>query len=152
MWNLGSGWARAADAASDGYWLWKAKQCTDVAVVLGINDILNSARTSDQILADLTTILGALKAHYPGARTILFTVPTFNLGGANYVTWKQVNDAIRAAPLPGADRVFDIAGVESQPPPADGMLKAGFTAGDGHPNDVAGTAIADAFLAWYAGP
>jgi len=149
VWNLGSGWARAADAASDGVWLWKAKQCDEVAVILGVNDILNSARTSDQILADLTTILGALKAHNPAVKTILFTVPTFNFGGALYTTWKQVNDTIRAAPLPGADRVFDIADVESQPAPNDGLLKMGYTTGDGHPNDVGSAAIANAFLAWY---
>ena len=152
VWNLGSGWARAADAASDGYWLAKAKQCSEVAVILGINDILNSSRTADQILADLTTVLGALKAHDPATRTILFTVPTFNLGGGNYATWKQVNDTIRAAPLPGADRVFDIAAVESRPAPDDGQLMVGYSNGDGHPNDTAGTAIADAFLAWYAAP
>jgi lysophospholipase L1-like esterase len=152
VWNLGNGWARAADAASDGYWLAKAKQCTEVAVILGVNDIINSSRTADQILADLTTILGALKAHDPTTKTILFTVPTFNLGGGNYTTWKQVNDTIRAAPLPGADRVFDIAAVESRPAPDDGLLKVGYTNGDGHPNDTAGTAIADAFLAWYSTP
>ena len=153
VWNLGSGWARAADAASDGYWLAKAKQCTEVAVILGVNDIINSSRSADQILADLTTILGALKAHDPSTRTILFTVPTFNLGGAAYTTWKQVNDTIRAAPLLGADRVFDIAAVQSQPAPNDGQVKPEYAnGGDAHPNDAAGTAIASAFLAWYAAP
>ncbi len=149
VWNLGSGWARAADAASDGVWLWKAKQCDEVAIILGVNDILNSQRSSDQILADLTTILGALKAHNPAVKTILFTVPTFNFALTPYTTWKTVNDTIRAAPLPGADRVFDIAGVESQAAPNDGKLKMGYTSGDGHPNDVGSAAIADAFLAWY---
>jgi lysophospholipase L1-like esterase len=149
VWNLGSGWARAADAASDGVWLWKAKQCDEVAVALGVNDIINSGRSSDQILADLTTILGALKAHNPPVKTILFTIPTFNFALMPYTTWKTVNDTILATPPPGADRVFDVAAVESQPPPNDGKLIMGYSSGDGHPNDAGSAAIASAFLDWY---
>jgi lysophospholipase L1-like esterase len=149
VWNLGSGWARAADAASDGYWLYKAEQCTEVAVILGVNDIINSNRTSAQILSDLTTIMQRLKQHNASIRIILFTVPTFNLSGQAYTTWKTVNDSIRAQPLPGADRVFDVAAVLSQPAPNDGLVQPAFINGDPHPNDVAGTAIANAFLAWY---
>jgi lysophospholipase L1-like esterase len=149
VWNLGSGWARAADAASDGYWLYKAEQCTEVAVILGVNDIINSNRSSAQILADLTTIMQRLKQHNASIRTILFTVPTFNLSGQAYTTWKAVNDSIRSQPVPGADRVFDIAAVLSQPVPNDGLVQPAFINGDPHPNDVAGTAIANAFLAWY---
>ena len=120
-------------------------------MILGVNDIINSSRTADQILADLTTIMAKLKQHNAATKIILFTVPTFNLGGQAYTTWKQVNDTIRGATPPaGADRVFDIAAVESQPPPNDGLLQPQFmNGGDGHPNDVAGTAIANAFLAWY---
>ena len=84
-------------------------------MILGVNDIINSERSSDQILADLTTILGALKAHNPAVKTILFTIPTFNFALAPYTTWKTVNDTILATPPPGADRVFDVAAVESQP-------------------------------------
>jgi lysophospholipase L1-like esterase len=153
VWNLGSGWARAADAASDGFWLWKAKQCDEVAVALGVNDIINSQRSSDQILADLTTILDALKAHNPAVKTILFTIPTFNFALTPYATWKAVNDTILATPPASADRVFDIAAVESQPPPNDGKLMVGYSSGDGHPNDTGSAAIANAFLAWYvSGP
>ena len=35
IWNIGSGWARAYDAAADGPWLAKSKQGSIVALVLG---------------------------------------------------------------------------------------------------------------------
>jgi hypothetical protein len=150
VWNLGAGWARAADAASDGYWLWKAKRCDQVAVILGVNDIINSARTAGEILGDLATLIARLKENRPDATVLLFTVPAFNLGGQAYATWRQINDTILAAPPAGADRVFDIAAVQAQPPPNDGLIKPGFTnGGDPHPNDVASAAIAEAFLTWY---
>lgn len=39
-WNLGLGFGRADDAASDGIWLYKAKQNDIVFVCYGVNDIL----------------------------------------------------------------------------------------------------------------
>jgi lysophospholipase L1-like esterase len=150
IWNLGSGWARAADAASDGFWLYKAKQCSEVAVVLGVNDIASDGLAADAILADLATIVDRLKQHNPATKIILFTIPTFNFTGAAYTTWKQVNDEILAGPPSGVDRVFDVAAVLSQPAPDDGLVKPEYhTGGDAHPNDVGSAAIATAFLAWY---
>ena len=150
IWNLGSGYARAADAAADGIWLYKAKQCTEVAVVLGVNDISNEKPTAAQLLDYLTTIVTLLKQHAPATKVILFTVPTFNFTGTAYTTWKQVNDAIRGGPPAGVDRVFDIAAVLSQPAPNDGLVKPEYsTNGDAHPNDLGSTDIAAAFLAWY---
>jgi lysophospholipase L1-like esterase len=150
VWNLGSGWARAADAASDGYWLYKAKQCTEVAVILGVNDINSDNVSAEKLLGDLATIIDRIKGHNASTKLILFTVPTFNFTGASYATWAQVNATIRTTPPAGVDRVFDIAAVLSQPAPNDGLLKPGYTTnGDAHPNDLGSTAIANAFLAWY---
>lgn len=39
VWNIGSGWSRANDAASDGAWLYKAKQNDEIVICLGVNDI-----------------------------------------------------------------------------------------------------------------
>jgi lysophospholipase L1-like esterase len=151
IWNLGSGYARAADAASDGAWLYKAKQCSEVAVILGVNDIVSEHVTADQLLGYLTTIVSLLKQHDSQTSVILFTVPTFNFTGAAYTTWRTVNDTILSAPPAGVDRVFDVAAVLSQPAPNDGLVQAAYhTGGDGHPNDAGSAAIAAAFLAWYA--
>jgi lysophospholipase L1-like esterase len=150
IWNLGSGYARAGDAASDGAWLAKAKQCGEVAIALGVNDIANEMPTPDVLLGYLTTIIGKLRAHNPAVKIILFTVPTFNFTGAAYTTWKQVNDTILSAPPAGVDRVFDVAAVLSQPAPNDGLVKPEYNTGsDAHPNDAGSAAIAAAFLAWY---
>jgi lysophospholipase L1-like esterase len=150
IWNLGSGWARAADAASDGAWLWEAKQCTEVAVILGVNDIGSDHVGADQLSGYLTTIVTLLKQHDPTMTVILFTVPTFNFTGDAYTTWKTVNDAILMSPPAGVDRVFDVAAVLSQPAPNDGLVQVGYSNGaDAHPNDAGSAAIAAAFLAWY---
>ena len=153
VWNLGSGWARAADAASDGAWLWQAKQCTEVAVILGVNDIASDHVGATQLLGYLTTIVTLLKQHDPITKVILFTVPTFNFTGDAYTAWKTVNDTIRASPPAGVDRVFDVAAVLSQPAPNDGLVQVGLSGGaDAHPNDAGSAAIASAFLAWYPAP
>jgi lysophospholipase L1-like esterase len=153
IWNLGSGWARAADAASDGAWLWQAKQCTEVAVILGVNDIASDHVNATQLLGYLTTIVTLLKQHDPTTKVILFTVPTFNFTGDAYIAWKTVNDTIRTSPPAGVDRVFDVATVLSQPAPNDGLVQVGLSGGaDAHPNDAGSAAIASAFLAWYPAP
>ena len=40
FWDLGLGYARGSDAATDGIWLYKAKQNDLVSVCFGVNDIL----------------------------------------------------------------------------------------------------------------
>jgi lysophospholipase L1-like esterase len=152
VWNLGSGWARAADAASDGYWLYKAKQCAEVVVALGVNDLNTVANlTAPTLLGDLGTIIAALRAHTSDVKIILFSVPPFNYSGAKYAVWKQTNDAILGGQVPGADRTFDVGAVLSQPAPNDGLPRSEYVnGGDAHPNDAGSAAIADAFLAWYS--
>ena len=60
-WDMGSGYARAADAAQDGAWLARAKTCDLVHVCFGVNDLYHDRRTADEVLADLQTIVRALK-------------------------------------------------------------------------------------------
>ncbi len=159
VWNLGSGWARAYDAAADGAWLNKAKLVqvpgvkTQIVLALGVNDIDIGARTSEELLADLTTIISVLCQNDPSAEIILFTVPPFNFSEEREQVWRRVNDQIRSASLPGVDRVFDMAARLSQPAPLEHRLCQEFmsSADDPHPNGAAGKVVADAFLAWYFG-
>jgi lysophospholipase L1-like esterase len=154
VWNLGSGWARAADASSDGYWLYKAKQCDEVAVILGVNDLGSSGSNGNDVIGFLTTILAKLKQNNPAAKIILFTVPTFNFSGSQLTDWRAINASIRSNSIAGADRTFDVAAVLSQPAPNDANLQTRYLSSSAspHPNDTAGTDIAAAFLAWYAAP
>jgi lysophospholipase L1-like esterase len=144
VWNLGLGYARAYDAASDGAWLSKAKKCDEVNICLGVNDIGAGSRTDTQILADLQAIANGLKRNDPLCRIILFTIPPFNYTGEQERYWRAVNRAIRTGMIAGADSVFDMASVLSRPHPDDAMSMF-----DPHPDAAGGTAIAEAYLAWY---
>lgn len=151
VWNLGSGWARAKDAATDGIWLYKAKQNDEIIICLGVNDIGTLNRSYSEITTDLTSIIGKIKENNPKCTIILCTVPTFDFKEEQEVVWRKLNAAIKANSFEGVSRVFDIAAVLSQPAPEDNLVKAEYHSNfdDPHPNGMAGTAVAKAFLEWY---
>ena len=151
VWNIGSGWGRAYDTATDGSWLYKAKQGNKVIITLGVNDIDIGKRSAEQLLTDLTTIVSKINEHNPMAEIIMFTVPTFNFRGEQEGVWRKVNHSIRTNPPEGVCRVFDVANVLSQATPNDNLLKPEYmsSADDPHPNGVAGKAICEAFMSWY---
>jgi len=138
VWDLGIGYARAYDAATDGGWLARAKRCGVVNVCLGVND-LNRGRTGAQVTDDLRTVVRALKA--AGCRVILFTVPPFNFEDARRGEWSAVNAAIRGGAVEGADAVFDFAAVLGEEPPEENRARWG-----GHPNAEGCAAAAAAYL------
>ncbi|MCM3127410.1 MULTISPECIES: SGNH/GDSL hydrolase family protein [unclassified Paenibacillus] len=152
VWNIGSGWARAYDAAADGSWLQKARQGDIVALVLGVNDIDIGARTSEELLEDLTSIVQKLKQK-PGAepQIILFTVPPFNFAEHREENWRTVNETIRTRPPEGVDYVFDIAELLSCTAPEEYRIQQKYMSNefDPHPNGEAGKQVADAFLKWF---
>ncbi|MCA0758743.1 SGNH/GDSL hydrolase family protein [Paenibacillus sp. N4] len=151
VWNLGSGWARAYDAAADKAWLSKAKLNDEVVVALGVNDISTTGRSAPQLLEDLQTIVSSLKRSHNDMSVILCTVPTFNFSDAQELVWRDVNQAIRSHAIAGVDRVFDIAEALSQAAPRDNLLISEYMSSefDAHPNGEAGSAVSSAFLAWY---
>lgn len=103
-WNLGIGFGRANDAASDGAWLFKAKQNDIIFVCYGVNDILQG-QTEEQIKADLTYIADALKKE--GKKVIMQTIPPFDYKGDNIEKWKRVNSYILTELKNKVDYVFD---------------------------------------------
>ena len=153
IWNIGSGWARAYDAATDGPWLAKSKQGSIVAIVLGVNDIDIGSRSADELLADLSIIIRKIKRNPErrGVRVILFTVPPFNFTQEREGVWRTVNSTIRTCPPEGTDVVFDIAKVLSCPAPEEHRIQPKFMSNeyDPHPNGIAGKEVADAFLEWF---
>jgi len=153
VWNLGSGWARAYDAATDTAWLHKARQGDQVLIALGVNDIDIGERSAEQLLGDLTRIVSILKSNNPAVDIVMFTVPPFNFSGERERVWRRVNETLRTAPPAGVDRVFDIAAVLSQQAPQEHCLRPEFMSpgNDPHPNGLAGKAVAEAFLDWYKG-
>ena len=139
VWDLGIGYARAYDAASDCGWLARVKQCDTVNVCMGVNDLLRG-RTGEEVVADLTTIVRALK--HAGCRVILFTVPPFDMTGDAKDYWYFVNENIRLTIADEADAVFDFAAVLGQEAPNAHLSVYG-----GHPNAEGCAIAARAYLA-----
>ena len=104
-WNLGLGYGRADDAASDGMWLYKAKQNDIVFVCYGVNDI-HQGYSVDSIKKNLQTIVDRL--HAAGVRVIMQTVPPFDYSEEYRGIWKEIN-AFILHDIKHADLVFDCA-------------------------------------------
>ncbi len=102
-WNLGLGYGRADDAASNGMWLYKAKQNDIVFVCFGVNDI-HHGYSADAIKKNLQITVD--KLHNSGARVIVQTVPPYDYSESNRITWEKVNDFIKHE-LKNAEFVFD---------------------------------------------
>lgn len=127
-WNLGLGYARARDAASDGAWAFKARQ-NDIAVVcFGVNDLLHEAIEPARLTAYLASTVRFLKK--AGAKVILQTVPPFDYDAATAAVWREVNDRIRGKLSAEADAVFDTVPIFS----ADGNGPAARCGG--HPDEA----------------
>jgi len=138
VWDLGIGYARAKDAATDGGWLARAKHCDTVHVCFGVNDVLRG-RKAESILQDLKTIINKLKA--ANCRVILLTLPPFDLEGDQRIQWEKANAVIRSSLYKEADGLFDIAAVLGQPAPNENRCIYG-----GHPNAEGCRMVAEAYL------
>jgi lysophospholipase L1-like esterase len=151
VWNIGSGWARAYDLVNDSAWLSKAKYGDEVVICLGVNDVGTANRSANQIIADLTEMIDQLKSSNPDRIIWLCTLPAFNFSGEQEKVWRTVNGWIRMSSPSSVSGVFDIAKVLGQTAPDDQLVKPEFMSSkdDPHPNGAAGTAVAEAFLAWY---
>ena len=125
-WNLGLGFGRADDAASDGAWLFRAKQNDTVFVCYGVNDILQGF-AEDMIKKNLTVIVDILKKK--GIRVILQTVPPFDYKGDNIGKWERINGYIKTELSAKADYIFDNSPVLSKSADEPQSSKYG-----GHPN------------------
>lgn len=102
--NLGIGFARANDAASNGFWLSKAKNNDIVFLCLGTNDILQQ-KSAKGLKADLAFIVSELKKN--GIKIILQTVPPFDYEGEALDKWIEVNTFIKNELSKKADFFFD---------------------------------------------
>ena len=138
VWDLGIGYGRAADAATDGGWLQRAKHCDKVHVCFGVNDVLRD-RSAEDLLQDLRIIVSKLKE--AGCRVILFTLPPFDLEGERRTQWQKANQVIRESLWKEADGLFDIASVLGQEAPNEHLCIYG-----GHPDAEGCQAVAEAYL------
>lgn len=92
---------------------------TDVVIVLGINDLISGGRTSAQVLADLATIVGLIKARKPSVRVYIGTITPHVTSSDSYASNNTaqstnanriaINDAIRAGSIAGMHKCIDLA-------------------------------------------
>lgn len=105
FWNLGIGFARASDAATDGAWIFKAKQNDIVTVCFGVNDILNK-RSKAEIKADIEKTVGILTNS--NIKVLLQTVPPFDYKGDDIKKWENINRFIKTEiPKKYKIKIFD---------------------------------------------
>ena len=137
FWNLGIGYGRASDAASDGAWLYKAKQNDVVFVCYGVNDIIQG-EPEEQIKHDLRFIVEVLKNE--GKTVILQTIPPFNYNEQKRVIWERLNEYIKTELKLKVDFLFDNTGILGEEN-APHIAKFG-----GHPNAEGSEIWANAFF------
>ncbi len=137
FWNLGIGFGRADDAATDGAWLFKAKQLDAVTVCYGVNDI-SQGYTAEDVIKSITKILRKLSE--ANVRVILFTVPPFDQTGDKLEKWRKVNSFIKENTPSGAAEIFDTVPILGSETPNEQNAKYG-----GHPNAEGCTELAKHF-------
>lgn len=126
-WNLGLGFARADDMATEGAWAYKAKHNDVVFVCYGVNDM--SRFSQERIEQNLTTIVEFLKKE--NITVILQTVPPAFYSEENTEKWKKINAFIKNTLSKKADMLFDVV-------PALGKSEEEYwipKCGDCHPNE-----------------
>ena len=136
-WNLGIGFGRADDIATDGIWLERAKNLDIVTVCIGVNDICQGFSTW-KIKDNITKIINILKDN--NVRVILFTVPPFDWNEEKTKKWNEVNDYINKK-LSKKVEIFDTVSIWGQDAPNQNLSRYG-----GHPNKEGCEALADIFV------
>lgn len=95
-WNLGIGCGQAQDAASDGSWLFKAKQNDWCFLCFGVNDIIGDKASSSDVKERLDIIIDKLSDS--GLKIIIQTIPPFDYadyGDKEKTVWEDVNEYIK---------------------------------------------------------
>ncbi len=138
VWNIGIGFARAEDAATDGAWLYKAMQGDTVVLCLGVNDVcvgMSDTEIKDSLLKTVTL----LKKHVK--RVIVQTLPPFDFQGDAARIWNSVNKYILTELAPKCDMVFDVTPILGKADAPESALYGG------HPNAEGCALWADALYA-----
>ena len=113
--------------ASDGAWLFKAKQLDYIVLCIGTNDI-GKQRNEEIIKQDLLTII--LKLKQVGIKILIQTLPPFSWQGEELQKWKNINHYIKDTLSKYADEVLDVAPLLTEGIETEGKARYG-----GHPDE-----------------
>ena len=144
-WNLGLGYGRGADMATDGFWMRKAKTADIACVAYGVNDLLSGpyklgrGANADEVLATIGTVVRKLKDS--GVRVIVFSVPPFHYEPTVRATWEKIDRALPALCETWDVDFFDFAAVLDARHPYGDVCNYG-----PHPNGEGGRLVCEAFL------
>jgi len=125
FWNVGIGFARASDTASDGAWLYKAKHGDIIVCCIGANDILQN-QPDEQVRRDVCKTVDYLARD--GRTVVLQTIPPFEYAPHHIPVWEKVNEMIKTELPSKVAMVFDVGEAIGQ----DGVPHAPIYGG--HPN------------------
>ncbi len=137
FWDLGIGFGRIDDVATDEMWLSKAKKLDIVTLCMGVNDISQGFDT-DSVINNIEKTVDILIEN--GVRAILFTVPPFDWQGDKINKWKRVNDYINTE-LSKKAEIFDTVSVWGMDKPNENISRFG-----GHPNEEGCLKLAEKFV------
>lgn len=135
VWDIGLGYGRANDAASDGAWLYKARQADAAVICYGVNDLFR-VQSGALLKEDLTYIVRKLKKS--GLKVLLQTIPPFDYNEEKSIIWEDVNRYILEILSNEADAVFDVVPVLGTKNMPSRALYGG------HPNEQGNTAWTEA--------
>lgn len=139
FWNVGLGYARASDAASDGIWLEKMKNVDLALVCLGVND-MGRIKSGKELGGFLEKIVDSLKS--AGVQIILQTIPPFNYDPERTAYWLEANESIKTVLSAKVETVFDVVPILSADPENEPQ-KSKYGA---HPDERGNAAWAEALL------
>ena len=112
FWNVGIGFARAMDTASDGAWLYKAKHGDIIVCCIGANDILQN-QPEEQILRDVRKTVDYLTRD--GRTVVIQTMPPFEYAPHHIPVWEKVCELIKTELADKVAMVFDVGNAIGQP-------------------------------------
>ncbi len=148
VWNLGLDSGRANDVIRGTSWKEKLKNTDILSICIGINDVMSIYGGTPQTgtTVGAAPIINSIKqiaamAEEAGAEIIIFSIPPFNLTGANHDKWVKVNEGLKSLAEEKGYAFFDFAAVLGDPEDPSKCIY-----GD-HPNKEGCTAVAEAFMA-----
>lgn len=120
VWNLGLGYGRGSDCATDGSWLYKAKQYDTVIITYGVNDIRSGefgkghGSSAGEIVR--WAEISVTKLQDVGVDVIIATIPPFEYSERERWEWRCANLGLKLLAKRLDCPVFDIASsLESEP-------------------------------------
>ena len=137
-WNLGIGYGRCQDAASDGAWFFKAKHVDAAVVTFGSNDV-GRGRSVAEMKRDFTDLVQLL--HGAGVRVFLQTLPPFDWKDEYFERWQAINAFLKDELARETEGFFDVAPLLTDAARGPGMSKYGK-----HPDETGCRLWADALI------